>query len=253
MPGSERLTEPLYHLHEELGKTLNPDLASKDPFYMLDEIFRLFAASEHQFLNLMKAKVESLAIFDEERSDNISELQTIKRLVDRHAEQLEDLLPIIRARGGSDWPRATVEAEMSVRSYQPQETAPDATREASERLTVMFQKIQRRTCAVSSLCQDSIAMLGNDTMMREAQKGMKQAEGVAKVTLIAFVFVPLSFVTSFFGMNFVELDGNKLRLWIWFVVSTPILIVSMLGWWMNRARRRKFWQWAEAEFSEDTS
>ncbi|KAG7004295.1 hypothetical protein G7Y79_00026g058790 [Physcia stellaris] len=42
----------------------------------------------------------------------------------------------------------------------------------------------------------------------ESQLAMEQAQRVKKMTFLAYFFVPLSFTTSFFGMNVEELQGD---------------------------------------------
>ena len=62
----------------------------------------------------------------------------------------------------------------------------------------------------------------------KSQKAILQAEDVARLTRLAFIFIPLSFTASFFGMNFSQFtNGALLSIWIWFVVSVPFLLVSL--------------------------
>jgi hypothetical protein len=69
----------------------------------------------------------------------------------------------------------------------------------------------------------------NAVLYLQSQKAIQQAEGVVKLILLAFFFVPLSFTTSFFGMNFNELNRYK-SIWTWFAVSGPLLLLSFLFW-----------------------
>jgi Mg2+ and Co2+ transporter CorA len=57
---------------------------------------------------------------------------------------------------------------------------------------------------------------------------MLQAEGVVKLTRLAFVFIALSFTTTFFGMNFKEFGIGSQSIWEWFIASLPILTVTIL-------------------------
>ena len=50
------------------------------------------------------------------------------------------------------------------------------------------------------------------------------------MTVLAFVFVPLSIGTSTFGMNLDELNGSGPRLWVFGLTTTVILILSTLLW-----------------------
>jgi len=55
-----------------------------------------------------------------------------------------------------------------------------------------------------------------------------QGQAVALLTILAFSFVPLLFITSFFGMNFIELGQGTLRIWVIFFVGLPILAFLFL-------------------------
>lgn len=70
----------------------------------------------------------------------------------------------------------------------------------------------------------------NAAAIDESQKAISQAEGVAKLTTLAFFFVPLSFTTSVFGLNFRELsDGNHLILWVWSITAAGTLILTYIA------------------------
>ena len=224
--------QTLSFLHQELGQSLDRETAGKHPFYALNEIFRLLAASEHQFFNLMEEKVQERGQAMEDHRNSIGEIQAMKRFVDQHKERLNDVLEIINARGGRLWPHP---------ASSDSKTAGKAE-EAAQCLMLTFGQLIRRAKAVSEICKDEVTMLSNDSVVTEAQRSMQQAEGVAKVTFIAFVFVPLSFTTSFFGMNIKELNGTGQKISIWFVVTTPVMIISLLAWYIDRKKRIKAWQ-----------
>ena len=64
-------------------------------------------------------------------------------------------------------------------------------------------------------------------MTQEAQNALAQAKEVAKLTKLAFFFIPLSFTASLFGMNVMELDpGAANSIWLWVTVSIPVLAIS---------------------------
>ncbi|KAF2758786.1 hypothetical protein EJ05DRAFT_538090 [Pseudovirgaria hyperparasitica] len=228
---SEQLAQNLCALPHDFLRPLNDFTIQAHPFYALHEIFRLNAASEHQFLNLMETKAHTHGRMDNDRQRSIAEIQAIKQLIDQDHEKITDVLETIRTRGGCHW------------NPEPQTREADEAREAAETLHRTFRKLERRAHAVSEACRDAISMLSSDAMVREAQKSMKTAEGIAKVTFIAFVFVPLSFTTSFFGMNFAEFNGKNLGIWVWFMVSVPVLMLSLLVWWLDGQKCRRAVSW----------
>ncbi|KAB5584717.1 hypothetical protein GE09DRAFT_1067956 [Coniochaeta sp. 2T2.1] len=74
-----------------------------------------------------------------------------------------------------------------------------------------------------------MTILMNAAAIDESQKAIAQAEGVAKLTTLAFFFVPLSFTTSIFGMNFELSDGNHLSMWVWCLTAAGTLILTFVA------------------------
>ena len=61
-------------------------------------------------------------------------------------------------------------------------------------------------------------------------KSVQQSESIGRLSTLAFVFIPLSFITSFFGMNLVEFGTGNIRIWV-FNVSAAALVLTMLITW----------------------
>jgi hypothetical protein len=64
----------------------------------------------------------------------------------------------------------------------------------------------------------------------ESQKSIREAGAVKRLTQLAFLFVPLSFATSIFGMNIEELSGVGPRIWV-FLITAICLIVAVFFFW----------------------
>ena len=78
-------------------------------------------------------------------------------------------------------------------------------------------------------------MLVSSVALAESKKQITLAKQVTKLTVLATVFLPLSYCTSIFGMNFVELD--QLRIWIWAVVTVVVGVATVLVYmWDERPR-----------------
>lgn len=239
------LAQTLSFLPYEIYNSTDHTVARKIPFYALHNIFRLVAASEHQFLNLMEQKIQDVGRSDhgEDHRDSISEIFAMKKLVDTHKTRLRESLEVTEARGGPVWRDLATSATPAAETSDPPSTQDlgKKSEQAAESLQQIFHQLVQRATAISSLCQDETARLSHDAVVHEAQRSLQQAEGLSKLTFIAFIFVPLSFTTSFFGMNIDELNSSGQPIWTWFVLSVPILALSVLAWWLNRARRRRVW------------
>lgn len=214
-----------------------------DAFYSLHELFSFSACAENQFLNLLKWKLEAIQEYKyaAERESMQSILQALishKKILDDHLEGLQRTISAIEARASfndstqehhrSPSRNLSVPLERKSRS----ETSPyllDETEIAASRLLTDFNHLLRISQTLSVQYTDSMANIRNKTQLHESQQGITQAKGVARLTLLAFFFVPLSFTTSFFGMNFAEIGQDRaLSLWIWFTVSVPIMLISLL-------------------------
>jgi hypothetical protein len=75
----------------------------------------------------------------------------------------------------------------------------------------------------------------------ESKKSIELADSVKKLTQLAFVFVPLNFVTSLFGMNFVEFGTGVLHIWVAAVVAIVLSasVMAILVWFRLTMKREK--------------
>lgn len=80
--------------------------------------------------------------------------------------------------------------------------------------------------ALDKQCQEGIAILMSSASISESRKAMAQQERIAKLTMLAFIFVPLSFTTSFFGMNVKELNASVISIWEWALMSVLVVAIT---------------------------
>ena len=73
-----------------------------------------------------------------------------------------------------------------------------------------------------------MGVMMNRAVVAESRKLIDQAESLKRLTLLATFFIPLSFTTSLFGMNFEELGQGHLHVWLFAVVSAPVLCSLLL-------------------------
>ncbi len=83
-------------------------------------------------------------------------------------------------------------------------------------------------------------LLSGATDMYLSTVANRQGEIAKQLTVIATIFLPLSFLTGFFGQNFAFLTGHILNhTWSFFVLGLGSLLVSIVGFWIFF--RRKGW------------
>lgn len=207
-------------LHLDYGKTLEKQIMSHDPFYALHELLQSFAYSEAQFLNVIESKINEDIAKEFTPDHNISPANMIyfQGLLDRHAEKLWRNITTIKARDGSAWPRASDE-RMS------KKTAAHA-----RSLLQDYEGLLKRTETLSNTCKARLQILMSRAGIVESNKAIEQAKVVTKLTRLAFIFIPLSFVSSFFGMNLTPLiDPPGFGLWLFFAVSAPVVALLLLS------------------------
>ena len=94
-------------------------------------------------------------------------------------------------------------------------------------------------------CTEAIGTLMNEIVIAESRKAIFLTERLGKLTFLAFVFVPLSFTTSFFGMNVQELGAGDgaLRIWAWFALSIPLLLGAICFYVFGMRQIRAICRW----------
>jgi magnesium transporter len=83
-------------------------------------------------------------------------------------------------------------------------------------------------------------LLSGATDMYLSTVANRQGEIAKQLTIIATIFLPLSFLTGFFGQNFAFLTGHiQNSTWSFFALGLGLLLASILGFWFFF--RRKGW------------
>lgn len=234
----DNLAQSASLLATDYGRFLDPGTMAADPFFALHDIFTFIAFSYRQYLNLLEQKStkrSQLALDADNgrhKHSNLSQWDSTNILYDRtileeHMTHLRALLDIVRNRGprvgmlnaNHCWPRSS--------NPQQEQRATDAARQ----LLGYFEDLESQAGRLLVRYSEGMSVLMNRAIVAEANKNLEQAKEVAKLTKLAFVYIPLSFTATFFGMNVSPINGsqnNLLHLWVWFVVSAPVLIVSLI-------------------------
>lgn len=198
-------------LHISFGRTLRSDLMSKDALYCLTEVMGLAASSENQFLNLIERKLVEYT--NNEHDEDINMLPNLTYLRNVLYQQKYRILRVrewLKTHMNPQWPMTNDKNAVRSRDNVRQE----------------YDHLIDRAHALVAQCQEAITVLMNTTAIQESRKGIEQSERTKKLAMLALIFAPLSFATSFFSMNVVEL--GDLRIWQWFVMATALLSAALL-------------------------
>ena len=105
---------------------------------------------------------------------------------------------------------------------------------------VILRDILEQASLLERFLMDSFTLLMSSISILEATSIKEQARQGQMITRLAFLYVPLSFVTGIFGMNVREINGSPLPMWVpvvsFLVVSVCTLGIYMLWIWKQASR-----------------
>lgn len=105
-------------------------------------------------------------------------------------------------------------------------------------LRAQFQQVkarlERHLPTLENLTQFSIVRQQQvlaETQLEESRKAIQQADTIKRLTVLAFIYIPIQTAAALFGMNLQELSQNP-PIWVFFVVAIALLVVtvSAAGW-----------------------
>ena len=199
----------------EFEKLVDSNLANQNALYALHYVFHHAACAENQVLNLVEALLEQeMDVLANERhqSHSLENLQFFSIFLDRHKRHISDTLRAVRAKGNSKWPAKNGHCETAS--------------SAAKNLEDDFEGLLSKAGDLRERCTEGMGVMMNRAVVAESRKAIDQAEHLKRLTLLATFFIPLSFTTSLFGMNFEELGQGHLHVWLFAVVSAPVLFLA---------------------------
>ncbi|KAK3392425.1 cora-like Mg2+ transporter protein-domain-containing protein [Sordaria brevicollis] len=212
------------HLPEDYGRSLHSSVMAKDAFYCLTEILEFAASSHMEFLNLIDLKLDQYTSLPATEDYKVlPNLKYTKKILYQYIQKTERLLASTRQVISSEsrWPKAS--SADQAKSEKAMNTA--------QRIVKDFEHLLKRANTLHKHTSDAIHVLFSSISISESQRAIEQAEDMGRLTFLAFLFVPLSLATSFFGMNFKELDDKVLSLWWWAVASVICLAMAVTGYY----------------------
>ncbi|GJP96439.1 fungal Zn(2)-Cys(6) binuclear cluster domain family protein [Aspergillus niger] len=249
--------------------------APQDPLSMCIPLFAHAAFSEVQFLNLMESRIQKQvnSIVEGLSTDALGTLQYFSNILNRHAQQLKDSTRALfklteRSSQGLDGTRVEKQIAKnagplgldigSCRQISGTEMVKNVRSSSSdgtftsEGLLEDYEQLYARCMELSDLCTQGISLAMNKATIDESRRAIEQSERVKKLTLLATLFIPLSFSSSLLGMNIDLLGQNSVQSWWFLVLCIPITLFAYIFYlWDSQALRRclvRFWKrWCRAK------
>lgn len=222
-------------LHLTYRHSLDGELACQDSFYAMSEFSTFAASSELQLLNLLQEKIAmetDPSVLKKVQDRSLSNLLYSKQILDRHIIRPDENIQSLHTH--QTWPHSTTVSTNAALKAKADSNVVE--------LLADYNFLLGYTRTLSQRCESGMQVVMQYVMLRESQKAIEQAIGVTRLTRLAFVYIPLSFASTFFGMNFKEFGTGKLSIWVYFVMSVPVFLVSIiwLQWeGLKRMQRRR--------------
>jgi magnesium transporter len=105
-------------------------------------------------------------------------------------------------------------------------------RDVNDHLKLINEEVGGQREALASVLQANMAVIS----LQQTELGVHQNDAMRQLTVIATIFLPLTFITGFFGMNFGWMVRRIDAFWVFAVLGIGSLLVSALvlyGWFRH--------------------
>lgn len=106
-------------------------------------------------------------------------------------------------------------------------------RDINDHLKLVSEEVVALRDVLATVLQANMAVISN----QQNEISVRQNETMKQLTLVATIFLPLSFIVGFFGMNFRWLTDNITSFWVFAVYGLGSLVASCtaLYFWFRRS------------------
>lgn len=217
------------------GMSISPATGHPDILTLLYEIFRLVAGTECQFLNQLREIVQDQPLdgaSQDQMELSLSTLGYLRALLEDHKQRLDRSLAFLKTRSlARSLTHASGTVDMSTQIQSDQ---------ATDELGLIisdFQDLRDRTDQLASFCKENVDQINSGAILRESRKAIQLADNQSRLTVLAYLFLPLSLITSAFGMNVEQLGSGNKGVWLPFVVLVPVALISWALFYPDKVHR----------------
>ena len=128
---------------------------------------------------------------------SLSTLRHSERLLADHVDHIAETVNFLKRGGDPKWPRASEERFVRIAD------------EAHRQLLGSFATLPDRARGLVERCSRGTEMIVNGAQLQESRNAIAQGGKIEKLTLLAFFFVPLTFTSGIFGMDFSQFGPGE--------------------------------------------
>lgn len=105
----------------------------------------------------------------------------------------------------------------------------------------LHQRVLDQVVQLDGFLMETFQLLMSSISVRDSQLSIEQSQRASRLTQLAFIYAPLSFVAGIFGMNVKEINATGLSIWVFFVTLAIVVVltVGIFGVFRTRGNKRK--------------
>jgi hypothetical protein len=232
---SSSTMQPLAVLPSRYGETMDWRIVRDDPLLMLQELFYFQTASACQYFDMLRKLISGWTAQLHPTGDSDPTMEFIihfeytKTVLVRWSTHFSTLLLRLDDQLSRD------------AGHKPEQRRRRQTLFLPIRNDIEY--LRREAEALIDLCESGKATIMSSFSVYASKRAQKESSLVTQLTKttnrITLIFLPISLVTSLFGMNFKQFGQGPLSITLWVAVSVPLLIVCIfISEWGGRSLRR---------------
>jgi Mg2+ and Co2+ transporter CorA len=137
-----------------------------------------------------------------------------------------------------------------IRLLRSQESSSTTANSCLELLISDFEYINANIKDAGRRLESMIPVVTSLVQIVDSRRSFAETENISRLTVLALVFVPLSYISSVFSMNPINAPGSQ-YFWVYFAVAIPVTlfvvliarppgkeILALLHWIKSRKQRK---------------
>jgi hypothetical protein len=233
--GDSRSTlQPLAVLPSRYGETMDWTTIHKDPLLMLQELFYFQTAAACQYFDMLRKIISSWRAQLHPTGDSDPTMEFII-----HFEYTKTVL----VRWSTHFSTLLLRLDDQLSHHTGFTSGQILHRQTSfSPIRKDMEYLRKEAEALINLCESGKATIMSSFSVYASKRAQKESSLVTKLTKttnrITLIFLPISLVTSLFGMNFKQFGQGPLSITLWVAISVPLLVVCIfLSEWGGRSLR----------------